>query len=97
MARPLSNDYAAWYAGYVNRTKGETPIELIQQYTDAINIFIENLPEEIKKKMDMSSVTMESVSFIDKDLSSRVSDVLFKARFGKEELDDLAHQLESSL
>lgn len=46
MARPLSNEYAAWYAGYVNRTKGETPVELIQQYAATINIFIENLPEE---------------------------------------------------
>ncbi len=45
MARPLSTDYAAWYAGYVNRTKGETPVELINQYAADINSFIENLSE----------------------------------------------------
>lgn len=46
MARPLSTDYAAWYAGYVNRTTGDNPKALIANYSAIINAFVENLPEE---------------------------------------------------
>jgi uncharacterized damage-inducible protein DinB len=46
MARPLNTDYAAWYAGYVNRTTGDNPTVLIEKYSAIVNAFVENLPEE---------------------------------------------------
>lgn len=46
MARPSSIDYAAWYAGYVNRTTGDNLTALIENYSAMINSFVENLPDE---------------------------------------------------
>ena len=40
-----------------------------------------HLPEEIKKHCDFSSLTLESSSFVEKDLAQHFSDILHKVRF----------------
>ena len=50
-------------------------VEIAKDFLEA------HLPDEIKKYCDLSSLTLESSSFIEKNLAQHFSDILHKVRF----------------
>lgn len=45
MARPASNDYAAYYTPYVNQVQGDHITEVIDRYAAPIMEFVRNIPD----------------------------------------------------
>jgi len=45
MARPQTGDYASFYHNYIQKAMGESPKELVEKYSVALNEFINHLPE----------------------------------------------------
>jgi len=57
-------------------------------FSDAVNaaaFLKEHLPEDVAAVVDWESLQLESSSFVDPEMASSESDLLFKARFGEEE------------